>query len=80
MGKNTYERTQEFLHGENAPHENIFNVVLGDGNLFRPHPVNVETVILTIKSLKETSSVGSDGISMRFIKDAFYVIGFLFDM
>lgn len=76
VGKNTFERTQEFLHGESVPYVNNFNVDLGDGNLFRPHPVNIETVILTIKSLKETSSVGSDGISMKFIKDALYVIAF----
>ena len=76
VGKNTYERTQEFLHGENVSHVNNPNVVLCDGNLFRPHPVNVDTIILTIKSLKETSAVGSDGISMRFIKDALYIIAF----
>ncbi len=70
VGKNTYERTQVFLHGENVSNVNNFNVVLDDDNLFRPHPVNVETVILTIKGLKETNSVGLDGISMRFIKDA----------
>ncbi len=48
-----------------------------DGDaVFRPHPVGTETVILTIKSLNETSSVGSDGIPMKFIKDALYVIAF----
>ncbi len=73
---NTFERTQELLHGENAPTGNNFNVILDDGNVFKPCPVNVETIILTIKSLKETRSVGSDGISMRFIKDALYVIAF----
>lgn len=76
VGKKTYEQTQEFLHGENVSDANDFNVALGDDDLFRPHPVSVETVILTIKNLKETSSVGSDGISMRFIKDALYVIAF----
>ncbi len=76
VGMNTFERTQELLHGENAPPVNICNVVLDDGNVFRPCPVNVETIILTIKSLKETRSVDSDGISMRFIKDALYVIAF----
>ncbi len=73
---NTCERTQELLHGENATLMNNFNVVLDDGNVFRPCPVDVETIILTIKSLKETRSVASDGISMRFIKDALYVIAF----
>ncbi len=70
------EGTQEFLHGENLSHINDSDVTFGDGNLFRPLPVSVETIILTIKSLKETSSVGSDGVSMGFIKDALYVIAF----
>ncbi len=73
---NTFERTQELLHGENATPVNNFNVVLDDGNIYRPCPVNVETINLTIKSFKGTRSVGSDGISMRFIKEALYVIAF----
>lgn len=42
----------------------------GEGNTFRLQPVDTETVILTITDIKETSSVGSDGIPMKFIKDA----------
>ncbi len=37
---------------------------------FRPQPVNVSTVVLTIKHLQETQSFGSDGISLPFIKDS----------
>ncbi len=48
---------------------------MGDA-VFRPHPVGTETVITTTKSLKETSSVGSDGIPMKLTKDALYVIAF----
>ncbi len=73
VGKNTYEQTQEFLQGENVSHANNYDLVLDDGNFFRPCLVSVETITLTIKSLKETSSVGSDGISMRFIKLSLYV-------
>ncbi len=43
---------------------------------FRPEPVDTDTVMLTIKSLKETLSVGSDGISLNFIKNELYVIAF----
>lgn len=43
---------------------------------FRPQPVDVETVILVIKHLKETSAVGSDGISLKYIKDALPVLVF----
>ncbi len=45
-------------------------------NMFRPEPVAVETVILTIKSLNETRSVGCDGISLNFIRDSLYMIVF----
>ena len=36
----------------------------------------IATLILTIKNLKETSACGSDGISLRFIRDALYMIAF----
>ncbi len=41
-----------------------------------PQPVDVETVILTIKSLNETRSVGCDGISLNFIRDSLCMIVF----
>ncbi len=43
---------------------------------FRPKPVGTDTVLLTINSLNETRSVGSDSISLKFIKDGLYVIAF----
>ena len=43
---------------------------------FMPTPVNCETVILTIKDLRETSAVGSDGISLRFIRDGLFILAF----
>ena len=43
---------------------------------FRPTPVDCETVILTIKDLRETSAVGSDGISLRFIRDGLFILAF----
>ncbi len=36
----------------------------------RPQPVDVSTVVLTIKQLHATESFGSDLISLRFIKDS----------
>ncbi len=69
-------KTQEIIHGGNVPHPApVYENLDGDA-VFRPRPVGTETVILTIKSLNETSSVGSDGIPMKFIKDALYVIAF----
>ncbi len=46
------------------------NPVLMEDACFRPEPVDTDTVILTIKSLKETKTVGSYGIPLRFLKDA----------
>ncbi len=55
-------------------HHNNFDI---DKSLrCRPQPVDVNTVILTIKHLNITCSVGSDGIPLRFLEDALYVIVF----
>ena len=76
VGRNTYDKTQATLHGENVPGFNDANVILDGISIFRPQPVDIETVILTIKSLNETRAVGSDGISLKFIKDSLYVTAF----
>ncbi len=82
VGKVTFEKTQNLLHGENVRHlhdvtENLNNFnVNNNEHAFRAHLVDTETVILTIKSLNDTSSVGCDGIPMRFIKDSLYVLAF----
>ncbi len=47
-----------------------------DNDYFRPQPVDTNTVILTVKDLKQTNSVESDDIQLKFIKDALYVIAF----
>ncbi|XP_037792643.1 uncharacterized protein LOC119587991 [Penaeus monodon] len=41
---------------------------------FRPHPVDISTVILAIKELNDTKAIGSDGIPLKFLKDALPVI------
>ena len=46
---------------------------------FRPHPIDLTTLILIIKDLKPTNSVGSDGIQYRFLIDSlpvtiFYIL------
>ncbi len=81
VGKSTFEKTQSLLHGGSVPYFNVpdfndANVILDGGNIFRPQPVDTETIILTIKGLNDTKSVGSDGIPLRFIKDSLYFIAF----
>lgn len=39
-------------------------------HLFRAGPADMNTVILTIKNLKNTNSAGSDGITLRYIQDS----------
>ncbi len=74
VGETTYNRSQELL-GANSN----LTINLNDSNTdpthhFRPEPVSINTVILTIKHLNKTRSVGSDGILLRFLQDALYVI------
>lgn len=77
VGKNTFEKTQEspLISDSTCPELSPPDCDSMDG-MFRPQPVDVETVILTIKSLKETRSVGCDGISFKFIRDSLYIISF----
>ncbi len=42
----------------------------------RPQPVDTNTVILTVKSLNETRSLGSDGISLKCVKNELCIIAF----
>ncbi len=75
VGKTTYESTQNTLHCGNvsAPHpENIS--VESDNSM--PQSVDTNTVILTVKDLKNTNSVGSDDIPLKFVIDGLYVIAF----
>ncbi len=74
IGKGTYERTQHSLRDPHNRTVNYRNPAPREGACFRPEPVDTNTVILTIKSLKETKAVGSDGITLRFLKDALPVI------
>ena len=78
VGKSTFDKTQEELLRLNSVPGNVQENSRDTDSLrcFKPAPVDCETVILTIKNLKETSACGSDGISLRFIKDSLFVIAF----
>ena len=73
VGKDTFEQSErDYRNIQNIqPHEYITNI--NDKFQFRPQPVDICTVILTIKHLKESKSIGSDGIQLSFIKDSLYV-------
>ncbi len=74
VGKSAYEETQAELSNENYNNVAINNTNNSRNTLFRPQPVDVNTVILAIKHLQEKQSSGSDKISLRFIKDSLTII------
>lgn len=82
VGLNTYESTQNSLkvsnsnHLHEAPNIPVVPSTLTNIAPFRPQPVDQNTVILTIKQLRNTKSFGSDNISLRFIKDSLFAIVF----
>nr|XP_027215167.1 uncharacterized protein LOC113808036 [Penaeus vannamei] len=77
VGKEAYEKSRENLPVQES--EEIItnaNDEIQNANIFRLNPVDCNTAILTIESLKESNSYDSDGISYRFIKDSLPVIVF----
>ena len=74
----SFEKAQEELGNSNIQLQNINENGVNENELvsFKPSPVNCDTVILAVKSIRESNACGSDGISLRFIKDSLYVIAF----
>ncbi len=81
IGRKTFERCKNDFTNNNTNSDNVrvthdTTDIFDTNNFFRPKPVDVETVILTISKLKQTKAVGSDGISLNFIKDSLFVTAF----
>ncbi len=76
VGETIYNRSQQLLDDPSDTVIQNNNFDTDKSLLFRPQPVDANTVILTIKHLNKTRSVGSDGIPLRFLQDALYVIVF----
>ncbi len=72
VGKRTYERTQSLSHVNSDQEASRYNAV--HEHLSRPEPVDMTTVILILKRLKNTNSVGSDSISLQHLRDSLPVI------
>ena len=78
IGSNTFASAQASLHANTSGNSQpdaprpVASVI----NPFRPQPVDINTVILTVKHLRNTKSYGSDNISLRFIKDSLFVTAF----
>ncbi len=72
--KIAFEETQSTFHGEDETANFEPDVPHTTTKFFRPQPVDVNTVILTIKELRNTNSVISDNIQLKFIKDSLYAV------
>ena len=64
VGQNTYKRSQELLQNEEILPFSQHCSIADTNSAFRAKPVDSNTIILTIKSLNSTSSIGSDDISL----------------
>ena len=74
VGKNTFEKSQDNVLNINRLVDVHPLLASNINNNFRPQPVDIDTLILTIKHLKITNSYGSDGISYRFLIDSLPVM------
>ena len=77
VGKTTYNLTQQILPSSYSSSSDLCTTKITCNSMkFRPQPVDINTIILTVKGLNETRSVGSDGISLKFVKDSLCIIAF----
>lgn len=74
VGKKAFEKTQEGIGIDNGEQDELTFPALESN--FRPQPETVESIILVIKDLRDTSAYGADEIELRFIRDALSVIAF----
>ncbi|MEL6989478.1 MAG: reverse transcriptase family protein, partial [Bacteroidota bacterium] len=74
VGRKTFEESRENL---NIGLHNEINVELDYNRIvFKPEPVDLSTIILTIKELNDTNAFGSDNIPFKYIKDCLPTIVF----
>ena len=79
VGRNMYGKSQENNQSINQPLSDQPLSLATDIINFRPHPIDLATLILIIKELKPTYACGSDGIQFRFLIDSlpvtiFYIL------
>ena len=71
--KKTFEKTQEELIANNDVQESIIQNAEQTPQ-FQINPVDCDTIILTVKNLKETNAIGLDGISLKYVKDSLPIV------
>ena len=75
VGKKAFEKSQENFNDRQNINDNI-NVNFNAETSFKPSPVDVNTIILTIRELNNTKAFGSDGIAFKFIQESLPIITF----
>ena len=74
VGRETFKKSQQ----NNVENENVSlpsnNNINPPCNMFRPKPTDSDTIILIIKSFKNSSFCGSDNIPLRFLRDSLPVL------
>ena len=74
VGEQAFKKSQEGMQ------DTVLRLSVNDSqpNLpkFRPQPVDIHTVILIFKDLNDTNAFGSDGIPLRYLRDALPVLFF----
>ena len=76
VGRNAFLKSQENADLNASPFLTHPNQVFHGSTPSRPQPVDMGTITLIIKHLNNTNSYGSDGIQLKYIKDALPVIVF----
>ena len=75
VGEKAFRKSQEGLDTR-VLSNNENNNSHSSASYFRPQPVDVDTVILAFKSLQETNSYGSDGITLKYLRDSLPILIF----
>ena len=75
IGENASKKSQEDIEN-GLPTQNLDASLHENVSLFRPQPVDNDTVILTFKDLNQTNSFGSDKITLNFLRDSLLVLIF----
>ena len=79
IGEAAFKQSQEGAQN-NGYHYGSGNNANGNlptiSHLFRPQPIDVNTVVLVFKDLNDTNAFGSDGIPLRYLRDALPVLMF----
>ena len=75
VGKIIYEKTRICNPSERTT-EYTMTIQPTDSTYFRPEPVDIDSVILIIKHLNDTKSIGADKIPLSFLRDSLSITAF----